>query len=418
MNNDISGHEAKKFYDTCALLQLQEDDFTTGNKFVISSISLNEIESIKNNRNKSDQIRFKARNISKYLNQYEDKYDVAIVRQEDYIILDKFNLPLNNDNLLCSSCYRYNRQVDSVVFVSLDSNCKLIASKIFNLLVEVPTKHTEQDEYVGYKYITLSSDEMCYFYEHLDENKYDCLVNQYIIIENTEDGKTDKYKWTGEKFIPLKFKPVNHDLVGKVKPINSKQELGFDMLQDSNSTVKVLSGKFGSGKTYLMVANALQLIKAGKYKKILWLRNNIEVKGTKPIGYLPSSKGDKLKPFCTPLMDHVGGEDGLDTLVSSGQVEIEHLGFMRGRNLTDTIVILSEAENSSSEHISLLLGRIGQNSMLWVDGDLQQIDSDMFEYKNGLKTVVDRLKGQSLFAYVKLEECERSETAKLADLLN
>ena len=148
---------------------------------------------------------------------------MAIVRHEDYLILEKFNLPVTNDNLLCASCYRYNLQVSPIVFVSLDNNCNLIASKIFKLSVEPYIYYPSGDEYIGYKYVVMDNDEMAYFYERLNENTQDCLTNQYLIIENSNDGKTDKLKWNGEKYVPLKFKFVNHDLVGKVKPINNEQ---------------------------------------------------------------------------------------------------------------------------------------------------------------------------------------------------
>ena len=85
--------------------------------------------------------------------------------------------------------------------------------------------------------------------------------------------------------------------------------------------------------------------------------------------------------------------------------------------MKNSIVICSEAENLTSGHIGLIVSRIGEGSSLWLDGDCKQIDSNVFVVDNGLKTAIDKLKGQKLFGYVKLEECERSETAKLADLL-
>jgi len=292
----------------------------------------------------------------------------------------------------------------------------LVAEDVFNLTVQ-KAKADKTDLYKGYKEITLSEDEMALLYENLNENTYGLLTNEYLLIRNSDGDIVDKRKWDGESLVGLKYKPINHDFIGKVKPINAEQELAFDLLQEQNSKIKVLTGRMGSGKTMLMVYNALQLIKTGKYKKILWLRNTVEVKNTNPIGYLPSSKGDKLLPYAMDLADHCGGVEGLNKLVSDGILEIEHLGFIRGRNISDTIIIANEVENMTVEHIQLLIGRLCEDSMLWMDGDLGQVDAEVFRNNSGLKSAIENLKGQPLFGYIELKNTERSKMAKLAELL-
>jgi PhoH-like ATPase len=119
-----------------------------------------------------------------------------------------------------------------------------------------------------------------------------------------------------------------------------------------------------------------------------------------------------------PLADHCGGVDGLERLLDQGCVEIVHLGYLRGRDIKNSIIICSEAENLTKSHIQLLIGRVGEGSNLWLDGDLKQRDKAVFEKSAGLETMIDRLKGNKLFGYVKLVKTERSETARLADLLD
>lgn len=171
-------------------------------------------------------------------------------------------------------------------------------------------------------------------------------------------------------------------------------------------------------KDFLMISNALHLIKNKKYKKIIWCRNNIELKNSKPIGFLPNGMKDKLLPFAMVIADHVGGEDNLNALIDNKKIEIEHLGFMRGRDIRDSIIICSEAENMTKEQIQLLIGRISKNSALWLNGDYHQVDDKVFEFNNGLTTAIDRLKGHKRFGFVKLKDVERSETAQMADLLD
>lgn len=204
----------------------------------------------------------------------------------------------------------------------------------------------------------------------------------------------------------------------KIKPKNPQQVLAFDMLQNKNETIKVLSGKFGSGKDYIMIANALKLIEEGKFEKLLYIRNPVNVKDANEIGFLPGSKDEKLRPYAMVLADHLGGETGLDMQIMSGAIEIDHLGFIRGRDIKNTIIYCTEAENLTKEHVQLLIGRVGEGSALWMNGDFKQTDSPVFRMNNGLLSAVSKLAGHEKFGYVQLEKTERSETAAMADLLD
>ena len=99
------------------------------------------------------------------------------------------------------------------------------------------------------------------------------------------------------------------------------------------------------------------------------------------------------------------------------KIEIEHLGFLRGRDIKNTIIFCSEAEHLTRDHVKLLLGRVSEGSILILEGDCRQIDAKAFEKDNGLLAACDKLSGNRLFSYVHLPESVRSETAKLADLL-
>lgn len=167
-----------------------------------------------------------------------------------------------------------------------------------------------------------------------------------------------------------------------------------------------------------MINHALSLIEKGVYDRIVWVRNNIEVKDSKPTGYLPGDLNQKLLPFAGPICDNLGGEIGLERAIADGIVELQHLGFMRGRSWKRSIIYSSEAENLTKEHIQLLIGRIGEGSALWLNGDLRQIDGAVFENNNGISRLIDRLAGHPKFGMVYLNITERSETARMADLLD
>ena len=271
--------------------------------------------------------------------------------------------------------------------------------------------------YKGYVEVKPTQEEWAKLYEHPNDNIFNCLNNQYLIIPN-ENGGFDNFKWVDNNFKKLSYKQINNSFINKIKPRNIQQECAFDLLQDRNITIKILTGRFGSGKTFLMVSNALQLISDGKFEKIVWVRNNINVKDTKDIGALPGTELEKLLPYVMPLADHVGGVNGIEMLIHQNKLEVQHLGFIRGRDIKNSIIMCSEAENLTKQHVQLLIGRVGEGSNLWLDGDFKQTDSKVFEENSGLNIAIDRLKGNPLFGYVHLEKSERSATSALADLLD
>lgn len=275
-----------------------------------------------------------------------------------------------------------------------------------------------QDEYLGFTEVTLTDEDVSGLFQPDTHNTYGCLTNQYMIANDAAGNQIGLFKSNGDKMVKVPYKTVKGRFMGTIKPRNIQQQMALDLLYSTDTTVKVLTGRFGSGKDLLMCAAALDLVDHGKYEKIVYVRNNIEVKNSKPIGFLPGSNDEKLLPYAMPLADHLGGADGLSLMISSGKIEIVHLGFIRGRDIKNSIIYCSEAENMTKEHIQLLLGRVGEGSALWINGDFKQCDADVFQRNSGLMAAVNRLKGHPRFGYVKLLKTERSETAAMADLLD
>lgn len=407
------------FLDTNALLNLGENAFKE--KFIIAQKTLEEIENIKVSNSKDGEVKYKARQISRLLDKHDGEYDVVLYSPKIKEIIDSYFLSETPDNIILASAYYYNSNVSEVLVCSDDLNCKFISRNIFGL----PTKGVSDinlvknlDEYLGYKELTLSDEEMSYFYCHTNENIYDCILNEYLIIKKSDGEVVDYRKWDGNEYKAVSYKQINSAFMGKVKPLNPQQVLAFDMLQNKEQTIKVISGKFGTGKDMIMIANALKLIEEGKFDKLIYIRNAVDVKDSSAIGFLPGSKDEKLRPYAMPLADHLGGETGLDMQIMAGNIEIEHLGYIRGRDLKNAIVYCSEAENLTKEHVQLLIGRIGNGSSLWLNGDFKQTDNAVYRMNNGLLSAVQKLAGHEKFGYVQLLKTERSETAAMADLLD
>lgn len=274
-------------------------------------------------------------------------------------------------------------------------------------------------EYTGFKDIVLTNpNDINVLYDPKTNETFGCLENEYLIARDEKEEVIDLFKCKDGRLAQVPYKAIESKFAGKIKPRNIQQKLGIDMLYDTDITIKILTGKFGTGKDLLMSSAAIDLIEKGYFDKLVYVRNNIEVKNSKPIGHLPGSSNEKLLPFAMCLADHVGGVDGLSYMIDKGVVEVVHLGFIRGRDIKNSIILCSEAENLTKEHIQLLIGRVGEGSNLWINGDFKQTDLAIFERNNGLMTAIDRLKGHPRFGYVKLLKTERSETAAMADLLD
>lgn len=273
-------------------------------------------------------------------------------------------------------------------------------------------------QYTGYKELTLNDEQFNELYTKGFIDGVDFVTNEYAIIKNEAGEIVDKVVFREGKLKRIHYATFKNNYTGTMKPRNEHQELAFEMLKDPFITVKLITGTWGTGKTMALVVAALEAVQRGEFEKIIWVRNNVQVKDTDQIGALPGEAFDKMLPYLGPFCDHVGGEDGVHMLIDHNQLEVIPLGFLRGRNIANSIIICSEAENLTKEHIQLLLGRVAEGSALWLDGDVRQRDRVAFEKSKGLETMIDRLKGEELFGYVHLVKSERSATARLADKLN
>ena len=339
--------------------------------------------------------------------------------------LDKLHTVLDEDS--SNQAAYISSLIDSFKFVTSDLSCANLASGILNLPVELTRESTDMSpaqEYKGWTEVALEDGgeealAMAYSKDVEQKNLFDTPTNGYILIPNADaDGNTVGLRWDGSRYVPIKYKNLNTAYSGKIKPLNRQQELAFDLLQNPDITIKLLLGVYGSGKDFLMVNHAVDLIEKGKYDKIVWVRNNIEVKDTKELGFLPGSMLEKIYPFAAILADCLGGEVALERAITDGWVEIQPLGFIRGRSFQRSIIYCSEAENLTRQHIQLLIGRVGEGSSLWINGDLRQIDDVTFEQNNGIQKLIEKVTGDEHFGSVYLPITERSETARLADLLD
>lgn len=170
------------------------------------------------------------------------------------------------------------------------------------------------------------------------------------------------------------------------RPIKSRSENQQKLIEAYNTSDMVFAvGPAGTGKTYLSIALAVKALKEKAAKKIILSRPAVEA-GEK-LGFLPGDMKDKIDPYLQPLYDSL--EDmipavKLQDMMEKHIIQIAPLAFMRGRTLSDAVVILDEAQNTTPAQIRMFLTRMGWNTKMIITGDMTQIDLP-HEQKSGLK---------------------------------
>lgn len=152
-------------------------------------------------------------------------------------------------------------------------------------------------------------------------------------------------------------------------------------------------GPAGTGKTYLAVAHAAQLLERGLIEKIILSRPAVEA--GERLGYLPGDMKEKVDPYLRPLYDALYDMipgDKVERAITAGVIEIAPLAFMRGRTLSNAAVILDEAQNTTSMQMKMFLTRLGENARMIVTGDPSQIDLPR-GVKSGLVEALHILRG-------------------------
>lgn len=269
----------------------------------------------------------------------------------------------------------------------------------------------------GYKIINLTDEEMGRFYVD-GALPIQLMENQFLVLEDLDGKIIDKFKFQNGELKKVNFQIINSTYIGKIKPKTFEQELALDLLSDEKIPVKIIRGVYGAGKDMLMFGKALEFIEKGIYQKIIYIRPNVTLKDVPEIGYLRGGVEDKLSWTLGPLYDKVGGKDAIDSLIEQGKLEMMPLLFIRGRSFENSIVYVTEGQNITNEIAKLLLGRIGQNSILMINADNHQTDNRIYDKDNGIIQMIEKLEGNPLFGYVYLSETLRSDTANLANLLD
>ena len=196
---------------------------------------------------------------------------------------------------------------------------------------------------------------------------------------------------------------VVYNLAGRpIKSRSENQQMLIDAYEKDDMVFAI--GPAGTGKTYLSIALAVKALKEKTAKKIILSRPAVEA-GEK-LGFLPGDMKEKIDPYLQPLYDAL--EDMLPTvklqdLMEKNVIQIAPLAFMRGRTLSDAVVILDEAQNTTSAQIRMFLTRMGMNTKMIITGDLTQVDLPRGTM-SGLRETINILKEVKGISFVYMND--------------
>jgi phosphate starvation-inducible protein PhoH and related proteins len=224
------------------------------------------------------------------------------------------------------------------------------------------------------------------FFRHLEENfinrpdkdDFDTFDIHYLI-----KSREDRQPWNPTEKILTNYKG---------KPIFPKTENQQKFVESLiKNLISMAIGPAGTGKTFLSIAVACRMLQNGEVEKLVLTRPAVEA--GESLGFLPGDMVQKVDPYLRPIYDALNdclGNEKVQVLTSLNKIEIAPIAFMRGRTLSNSFIILDEAQNCTSMQLKMILTRLGKNSRMAISGDITQID--LGNGKSGFEKVANALK--------------------------
>ena len=412
--------KTRQFYDTCSLLLRAGNLFDEPEDFIISSITLQELENIKTSTNKDDNVKFSARQLLHDLDEHFGQYLIINYQNTYAQNITQRDFELTNDTKILScylECVRLFPE-EKIIFITNDLALKSIA-RVFTSNVQ-SLEEDKPDDYTGYKEITMSDDCMSDFYTNPCENKYNLQIGEYILVKNTEGEIVDRLCWNGEYYRHLDYKSFNSRWFGEVKPIKGDpyQQLACDSLV--NNKITMLKGPAGTGKTYLALGFLLHMLDRGQIDKVIIFCNTVATKNSAKLGFYPGSRDEKLldSQIGNLLISKLGDRIAVEELMDREKLILLPMSDIRGYDTTgmNAGIYISEAQNLDITLMKLALQRIGEDSICIIDGDAQtQVDDVHFAgANNGMRRASKIFRGSDVYGEVELKTIHRSKIAEIA----
>lgn len=336
--------------------------------------------------------------------------------------------PSTPDHRILATCLNLDDQMGGAVLVTKDAALRIKGAQLGVAVEDYRGDIVQVDEsYSGVAEVEVDADIIDEMY---DSGKaaipeLDGIINQYLVLKGPGSASAlARVAESGRDPVAVRV-PGARQLFG-VETKNTRQAFAADLLLDPDIQAVSLMGMAGTGKTFLSLAAGLeQVIEMGRYRRVSVYRPLIAV-GRQEVGFLPGDLNEKLEPWMAAVHDNLyalfGDEGGnprhaVEELFERDVLEMAAVTYLRGRSITNELVIVDEAQNLELPTLKVILTRMAANSKVVFCGDLTQVDNPYVSPFGGLAALIEKFKGNPMFGHITMERTVRSPLAELATQL-
>lgn len=325
----------------------------------------------------------------------------------------------DNDSRILAVALNYANEGHDVVLVSKDLPLRVKAAAVGLAAEEYRNELPVEAGWTGMSELDVPADDVATLYEdgRLDlPDAADLPVHSGVVLHAPGS------KALGRKLPDGSIRLIKHDReVFGLRGRSAEQRVALELLMDDDIGIVSLGGRAGTGKSALALCAGLDaVLEQRKYSKVMVFRPLYAV-GGQELGYLPGTANEKMAPWGQAVFDTLSAVTNkfvIDELLEQDMIEVLPLTHIRGRSLHDAFIIVDEAQSLERNVLLTVLSRVGQNSRVVLTHDVAQRDNLRVGRHDGIVAVIEKLKGNPLFAHIKLTRSERSRIAALVtDLL-
>lgn len=320
----------------------------------------------------------------------------------------------DNDTRILAVALNYSAEGHDVVLVSKDVPLRVKAAAVGLAAEEYRNELPLQAGYSGMTEISVTSDDVAALYEDgavtLD-GASDVTVNAGVVCRAPGSSALARKRADGS----VSLIRQDREVFG-IRGRSAEQRVALELLMDESIGIVSLGGRAGTGKSALALCAGLEAtLEQRKYSKVMVFRPLYPV-GGQDLGYLPGTAGEKMQPWGQAVFDTLSAVTNkyvIDELLAQEMIEVLPLTHIRGRSLHDAFIIVDEAQSLERNVLLTVLSRVGQNSRVVLTHDVAQRDNLRVGRHDGIVAVIEKLKGNPLFAHITLTRSERSQIAAL-----